>query len=204
MEHSISNLVVGNLELWLGPMFSGKTTQLIQAYKKYLYIGKRVAVINFDQDTRYHKTMLSTHDNMMIPCIQAHKLIHVIDDLNRAEVILINEGQFFEDLFEVVVDLVESKHKIVCISALDGDFKRQRFGRVLDLIPYCDELTRLRALCAKCKDGTKASFSHRVTQETAQVSIGSDNYIPLCRHCYQTSNSIHDERASLVFKMDDI
>ena len=100
-----------------------------------------------------------------------------------------NEGQFFEDIIEVVIDLVEDKHKTVCISALDGDFKRQKFGRVLDLIPFSDITTRLSALCAQCKDGTRAPFSHRVTSETEQVSIGSENYIPVCRKCYQKSNA---------------
>lgn len=186
---TIMNTSNGYLKLWIGPMFSGKTTHLIQAYKEYVYIGKKVAVINFDQDTRYHETMLSTHDKTMIPCIQAHKLENVMKDLEAADVILINEGQFFEDILEVVIDLVEDKHKTVCISALDGDFKRQKFGRVLDLIPYSDITTRLSALCAQCKDGTRAPFSHRVTSETEQVSIGSENYIPVCRKCYQKSNA---------------
>ena len=58
----------GSLDLWIGSMYSGKTTTLIQAYKKYVYIGKKVIVINYDQDKRYHETMLSTHDKVMIPC----------------------------------------------------------------------------------------------------------------------------------------
>jgi len=190
----------GSLDLWIGSMYSGKTTTLIQAYKKYIYIGKKVVVINYDQDKRYHETMLSTHDKVMIPCIQAHRLIHVINDLNKADVILINEGQFFEDLFEVVVELVDRKNKIVCISALDGDFKRKRFGRVLDLIPYCDNVTKLRALCFKCKNGTHAIFSHRVTSETSQVSIGSDNYIPLCRKCYHSQNNITGSVDNIIEK----
>jgi thymidine kinase len=180
MEH-----IIGHLELWIGPMYSGKTTHLIQAYKKYKYIGKNIIVINFDQDKRYHETMLSTHDKIMIPCIQSHNLTNVMEEMINSDVILINEGQFFDDLFETVIDLVENKHKIVCISALDGDFKRQRFGRVLDLIPYCDDLTRLHALCFHCRNGKRASFSYRVTSETTQVSIGSNNYVPLCRKCYQ-------------------
>jgi thymidine kinase len=193
----------GSLDLWIGSMYSGKTTSLIQTYKKHVYIGKRVVVINYDQDKRYHETMLSTHDNLMIPCIQAHFLRDVIDDLNGADVILINEGQFFEDLFDVVIDLVDHKHKNVYIAALDGDFKRQRFGRVLDLIPYCDSVIKLRALCFKCKNGSHAIFSHRVTQETSQVSIGSDNYIPLCRKCYHSENIEENIGSNSQHKIDN-
>ena len=67
---SVQNHNDGYLEMWLGPMFSGKTTQLIQTYKQYSYIDKSIAVVNYDGDKRYHDTMLSTHDKIMIPCIQ--------------------------------------------------------------------------------------------------------------------------------------
>lgn len=176
----------GYLELWIGPMFSGKTTQLIQAYKKYTFIGKKVCVINHTEDTRYHNTMLSSHDKIMIPCIQTATLSDagVTECLMDSDVILINEGQFFEDLYKIVLQLVDVHKKIVGICALDGDFKRERFGRVLDLIPYCDKVTKLRALCSLCRDGKPAIFSHRITDESEQIVIGSDNYMPLCRGCY--------------------
>jgi len=174
----------GYLEMWLGPMFSGKTTQLIQVYKKYSYIGKRVIVINYAEDKRYHDTMLSTHDRTMIPCIQSMRLENVNDQLLEADVILINEGQFFADLYDVVLHLVDVCKKRVYICALDGDFQRNRFGRVLDLIPYCDKVTKLHALCSQCKNGNPALFSHRITTEESQIVIGSDNYVPLCRSCY--------------------
>lgn len=174
----------GYLELCMGPMFSGKTTQLIQAYKQYTYIQKKICVINFHLDTRYHETMLSTHDKTMIPCIQASLLRDVMNEAKNADVILINEGQFFSDLFSVVIELVETYNKTVHIFALDGDFERKRFGAILDLIPYSDTVTKLNSLCAICKNGRKAMFSHRVSQESAQIVIGSDNYQPLCRTCY--------------------
>ena len=101
----------GYLEIILGPMFSGKTTQLIQHYKKNNYIGKTVCVINYSEDTRYHDSMLSTHDKIMIPCIFSSKLGEEDKDLlQKADVIIINEGQFFDDLFEFVLEKVETNH----------------------------------------------------------------------------------------------
>ena len=187
----------GYLELILGPMFSGKTTHLIQAYKKYTYIGKTVATINYYGDTRYDESMLSTHDKVMIPCIQASSISSLWNnpdcsyyaELRAADVILINEGQFFDDLYGCVVDMVENHNKIVYICGLDGDFKRQRFGQILDLIPYCDKMTKLHALCSNCRNGTPAIFSHRITTEALQIVIGSDNYKPLCRACYIILNA---------------
>jgi len=184
---TINNHDDGYLELWLGSMFSGKTTQLVQVYKKYSYIGKQIAVVNYDGDKRYHDTMLSTHDKTMIPCIQCSTLTHILPELQKADVILINEGQFFPDLNAVVVELVEIHKKSIYISALDGDFKRNKFGEVLDLIPYCDKVTKLHALCAYCKNGRSALFSKRITNEVGQVVIGTDNYKPLCRKCYNSA-----------------
>lgn len=186
------HLEEGYLELILGPMFSGKTTQIIQIHNNYSYIGKKVVVINFSEDKRYHDTMLSTHDRKMIPCILSDNLVDnwsntlnpYYSEINEADVILINEGQFFKGLKEVVIDMIEKQGKIVYICGLDGDFKRQKFGELLDLIPYCDKVTKLTSLCSVCRNGKKGLFSCRVTKETAQVVIGSDNYKPLCRSCY--------------------
>lgn len=177
----------GYLELVLGPMFSGKTTYLIQTYKKYAYIGKKVAVINFADDTRYHETMLSTHDKVMIPCIQAKSIQTVYegnDEVKASDVILINEGQFFNDLEEAVLKMVDRDLKTVYVFGLDGDFKREKFGQMLDLIPRCDRVEKLHALCSLCRNGKDALFSHRVSNEEGQVVIGSDNYVSLCRGCY--------------------
>jgi thymidine kinase len=180
----------GYLELILGPMFSGKTTQIIQHYKSYIYIGKKIVVINYAEDKRYHDSLLSTHDKIMIPCVLVKKLSDILEDENvkAADIILINEGQFFEDIFEVTLDFVETQNKKVYICGLDGDFQRNKFGNLLDLIPYCDKITKLSALCSSCKNGTAGLFSHRITNETSQIVIGSNNYRPLCRSCYKKCN----------------
>ena len=156
---------VGHLSICCGCMFSGKTSWLMDQFKKYSYIGKSIAVINYADDKRYHESHLSTHDKHMIPCIQSHLLKDVYNEMEKVDVILINEGQFFPDLYKIVVEMVEKKNKIVHIAALDGDFKRNVFGEILQLIPRCDDYLKLHALCAKCKDGTKASFSHRISTE---------------------------------------
>jgi thymidine kinase len=182
----------GYLEIILGPMFSGKTTQIIQIYNNYSYIEKNVVVINYADDTRYNDSMLSTHDKKMIPCILTYNIQDIwsnplnehYQDIHDADVILINEGQFFDYIKNTVIEMVEQHNKIVYICGLDGDFKRSKFGELLDLIPYCDKVTKLSSLCAQCKNGKKGIFSCRITKETSQIVIGSDNYKPLCRLCY--------------------
>jgi thymidine kinase len=187
----------GYLELILGPMFSGKTTRILEIYNHYSYIQKRIMVINYAEDKRYHETMLSTHDHKMIPCVLEIDLKDMWTNTNnknysqihKSDVILINEGQFFRDLKETVIDMVERNNKTVYICGLDGDFKRNKFGEILDLLPFCDNVVKLKSLCSLCRNGKRALFSHRVTEEQGQVSIGSDNYKPLCRSCYLEKNA---------------
>lgn len=175
----------GYLELILGPMFSGKTSKLMSVYKQCTFCDIPVAVINHSLDVRYSEaSSLSSHDQRAIPCLEADSLraCWARDEVRAADVILINEGQFFPDL-EVVLDMVQSG-KQVYIASLDGDFERKKFGTVLDLIPFADTVTKLKSLCGLCRDGTAAIFSKRVSDEAGQVVIGVDNYIPVCRACY--------------------
>ena len=190
----------GYLEIILGPMYSSKSTRLVEIYKQCKFCNISVSIINHTIDKRYHDTMLSTHDKVMVPCIQENKLSEIwlndiittnnsaVDNdsytlLQNSDVILINEGQFFSDLYEVVVDML-NKNKKVYICGLDGDFERKKFGSVLDLIPLCDKVTKLTSLCSLCKDGTPGIFSMRLTKEREQTVVGSENYIPVCRKCY--------------------
>ena len=181
---SNKNNECGYLEIFIGPMFSGKTSKLIDLYKQYSFCNIPLAVINHSSDTRYDDTMLSTHDKIMIPCIQTSYLARITNDMDNVEVILINEGQFFEDLYDFVVDMLKFNKKIY-VSGLDGDFKREKFGKILDLIPLCDKVTKMTSLCSLCKNGTPGLFSMRLTNEKEQMLIGSSNYIPVCRFCYE-------------------
>lgn len=173
------------LELTLGPMFSGKTTHLIQIYNKHKFIGTNVCVINYFADTRYGPdAVVSSHDLAKIPCVMSNTLDESRDKWMPAQVVIINEGQFFPDLFETVIEMVDLLGKEVYVCGLDADFKRQPFGDILRLIPYCDRVQKLNALCAYCKDGTNAIHSHRIVSCDDQVLIGSDVYVPLCRTCF--------------------
>lgn len=180
----------GYLELILGSMFSGKTSYLLEVYKKCVFCNIPVAVVNYTADNRYTtEPMLSTHDKQMIPCILASSIKDAItnnaETIKDAQTILINEGQFFPDIEETVKELVEVSNKRVYICGIDGDFERKPIGNLLQLIPFSDHIIKLKSLCSLCRDGTPGVFSFRITNEKSQVVIGSSNYIPLCRECYQ-------------------
>ena len=190
----------GYLEIIKGPMFSGKTTRLLDIHKKYSFCGIKTMVINYANDNRYSDDLLSSHDKVMIPCIKALKLSDIIqftadsvdytinkkyyEDFMLVKVILINEGQFFSDIVEWVTIAVEKYHKNVYICGLNSDFKRQKFGNWLDLEPLSDNVVMLHSFCSKCKR-RPGIFSHRLSKEAALEVIGADCYIPTCRKCYK-------------------
>jgi thymidine kinase len=180
-------IATGYLELIIGPMFSGKTSRIVEMYNQCKFCNIPVVAINHAIDNRYDDDLLSTHDKIKIPCIKTSQLNDVSkeQDVLNADVILINEGQFFDDLYQVTVDLLK-KGKKIYICGLDGDFERNKFGQILDLIPLSDKVTKLTSLCSICKNGTPGIFSMRLTGEKVQTLVGSENYIPVCRRCYES------------------
>jgi len=192
----------GYLEIILGGMYAGKTSRLVEIYKQCTFCNISVAVINHSIDNRYDEELLSTHDKIKIPCIKTKRLFDIWTDsinmesnvelvprirdkfkLARSNVILINEGQFFPDLEEFVKNLLLNGKKVY-VCGLDGDFERKKFGQILDLIPLCDKVTKLTSLCSMCKNGTLGIFSKRISCEQIQTIVGFNNYIPVCRNCY--------------------
>jgi len=188
-----------SLSIIVGPMFSGKTWHLIKTfYRVKEQEGKNVAVINYAADTRYGDNVLSTHNQIKIPCLMATRLCDIwlnrmhpnYAEVRGADMILINEAQFFEDLEDVVLDMVENWGKEVEICGLDGTYTRAAFGdaAIFKLMPYADHIEKLQGQCSRCAN--KSSFTHRVSNDEGDIVIGgADKYIPVCRGCYQKLNS---------------
>lgn len=173
----------GRLELIIGNMFSGKSSELIRRLNREKSINKKILVINYDLDNRYSHDSVSTHDNVQVKCIRVNKLSDIDYTLiKEVDSIFIDEGQFFSDLFDSVVSFVDCSKKHVVISGLDGDSYRSTFGDLIKLIPICDTVDKLRAYCNKCNDGTYAPFTKKLTRSNELIDIGgSDKYIPVCR-----------------------
>lgn len=178
----------GRIEIILGSMFSGKSTELIRQHKRYKVINKKVLVIKYHIDKRYDSgNKISTHDKQQIECLSLEKLEHLYDssEFKEADVIIIEEAQFFEDLFNFSTNSADKYGKIVIVAGLDGDFKRNPFGDILKLIPHAEKVSKLSALCTICGDGTKASFTKRIVCSNEITLIGGTNeYLAVCRNCY--------------------
>jgi thymidine kinase len=102
----------------------------------------------------------------------------------EARLIVIEEAQFFKDLYPFVEHAVDVCGKDVLVVGLDGDSERRPFGRITDIIPLCDKITKLTAMCKMCGDGTPAIFTHRKVADTSVIKVGTDTYEALCRKHY--------------------
>ena len=176
----------------MGPMYSGKSSELLRRLRRYQFGGKTTFLIKYSKDTRYdtNNNNLSTHDEIKTKCDYSAEG-KLVDDkrlntkIKDIDVIGIDEGHFYTDI-DVFAENLANSGKVVIISALDSDFRRRAFGIILNLIPKADEYYKLTAIC-KC--GKEASFSKRLTNETEIISIGSaEKYVAVCRKCYFALN----------------
>ena len=181
-----------SLEIILGPMFSGKSSHLLSIIHKYKAIKFPMFIITSAHDTRYKEGSIVNHNQESFP---ADVAVIVLDSIKtntkflEASVIIIEEAQFYPDLFSFVLDCVEVYEKNVIVAGLDGDVGRRPFGKILDLIPYCDSVIKLKALCKMCNDGTEAIFSSRREASALVVDVGgADKYESLCRDHYLAYN----------------
>jgi thymidine kinase len=176
----------GELKLFIGPMFSGKSSELIKEIRLARVINMKVLVVKPSIDNRYDEKMIVSHSFDKEECLTTSELSKIDEIITNYDVIIIDEGQFFKDLKEMVVKWTDVYKKKVIIGSLDGDFMRQPIGSVLELIPYADKCVKLNSLCKICNDGTNAIFSYRLNNNgIEQIKIGgSESYMPLCRKHY--------------------
>jgi len=182
----------GKLELIIGPMFSGKSSELIKKIRILKVINSQFIIIKPSIDTRYELNRIASHNKETEECIVTSDILSITDtDINKYNTIIIDEGQFITNLKIKVLYWVEKLNKHVIIGGLDGDFQRNPIGEILELIPYADNYKKLKAVCKHCNDGTPGIFSHRILNDSNQILIGTnDMYIPLCRKHYLKATAL--------------
>ena len=177
--------MTGRLTVILGPMFAGKSTELMRRVKRELHAKKSCFIVKYQADTRYSHDCMSTHDRLTL---NVNASVSKLGDINPADwmsydVIAIDEGQFFPDIVSFC-EKAADMGKTVYVSALDGDFRRHPFGKVLELIPHSNEVVKLTAVCMMCHE-EDASFTRRTVQsEETELIGGAEMYIATCRRCF--------------------
>ena len=178
----------GRLELILGHMFSGKSAELIRIINRYESINKKILTITHTIDNSYGNGVISSHNRVQKKSISIEKLYSILetDEYKESEIIIVEEGQFFEDLKNFVVRATDVDNKHVIVAGLNGDFRRERFGQILEIIPLAEQITKLSAFCKLCNDGTPGDFSKRIEKDsTEQRLVGNENYyLAVCRKHY--------------------
>jgi thymidine kinase len=184
-----------HLDIIMGPMFAGKSTELIRRIRQLKVIKKKFIVVKPSIDNRYSENHVVSHNNDKEYCIVFENLNNFIQntELNNIDTIFIDEAQFFPDLKSSVEYLVEKLKKNVVIVGLDGDFNRNKFGQIFDLIPFSDTCVKINSLCEFCGDMTPAIFSLKLNNNNNQVEIGSDIYKAVCRKHYNMYNKNNSE-----------
>jgi thymidine kinase len=199
-------------------MFAGKSSAIQSIIRRHQALGWNVFVVTHSMDTRYTtEHAIVNHDKVMMPARATDALIPLLEDPEyvRSRLVVIEEAQFFPDLVPFVLQTIDVRGKHVVVVGLDGDAERRPFGRVLDLIPHCDRVSKLTAMCKQCRDGTPAIFTFAAREDAAVAAndgrpcVGADEkYVPLCRRHFNQAHNAADAPAhtqeSVGNNIDDI
>ena len=174
----------GWIEVICGPMFSGKTEELIRRLVRAQIAKQRVAIFKPTTDNRFSEDYIVSHNQRKIKSIQVEKTSIILDYKNKADVIGIDEAQFFDQSIVDVCRSLANFGKRVVVAGLEKDYLAQGFGSMSNLLIDAEYITKVNAICMRC--GDPANFSHRISNEKKQVVVGEiDKYEALCRRCFQ-------------------
>ncbi|KAK7820166.1 hypothetical protein U0070_003577 [Myodes glareolus] len=165
------------IQVILGPMFSGKSTELMRRVRCFQIAQNKCLVIKYAKDTHYSSNFC-THDRNSMDALPACRLQDVAQEALGVSVIGINEGQFFPHILEFC-ELIVNAGKTVIVAALDGTFQRKAFSSILNLVPLAGSMMKLTAVYMKCF--REAAYTKRLGMEKeVKVIGGADKYHSVC------------------------
>lgn len=175
----------GLCHLVLGPMFAKKTTRVIMYKRRLDKKGSLTLIFKHYSDMRYDNGFqVTSHDKDSEHCIPIHNTSEIFNNENydKADVIIIEEGQFFDvSMVEDCRKIVNSDGKYLIISALSGDYKMRPFGHIHELLCIATSVEMATAYCEYCDDVVDASYTVKIDGSNDQVEVGVDKYAPVCR-----------------------
>jgi thymidine kinase len=176
----------GWIEVISGPMFSGKTEELIRRLKRAQFAKQKVEIFKPSIDTRYNEEMVVSHNKNEIRSTPVPAAANIRILAQGCDVVGIDEAQFFDDeIVAVCNDLANSGIRVI-VAGLDMDFKGNPFGPMPALMATAEYVTKVHAICVDC--GQLAYVSHRTAVDKNLLFLGeTDSYKPLCRQCFNTA-----------------
>lgn len=181
----------GTLEVITGPMFSGKTEELLKRINILKYANIKTLIVKPKFDVRFGEDVIKSRNSISVTALN----VETGDDLielfkkQKYDAVAIDEIHFFkEDLLEVINYLTSKKVRVI-VAGLDQDYLRRPFGIVPSLLAMAEEVTKLKAVCIKCK--LDASCSYRVVKNSDINYLGdSESYEARCRKCHVAGDAI--------------
>lgn len=180
---------MGRIEIICGPMFSGKTEELLRKINRFKYSKKEFLLFKPKIDVRYSKSKVTSHNKSK----ETAHLIDTIDDVKRIcekhkdiKIIAVDEVQFIKSNRPLYLDFLTLKSKgyEIILSGLDMDYRGVPFPLIPEIMAIADEVIKLKAVCFDC--GQDAGMSHKLLKEKEIVDIGAnEKYKALCFKCWK-------------------
>ena len=181
---------LGWIEVICGSMFSGKTEELLRRLKRARFANQHVLIFKPQTDVRYSDKKVVSHDANEIMSTPVENATDLLSKANHADVVAIDEAQFFDDKIIAVCNQLANNGIRVIVAGLDMDFKGNPFGPMPHLMAIAEFVTKVHAICTKT--GNLAHFSHRTSENDDLVLLGErTEYEPLSRAAFNKLNS-HD------------
>ena len=181
---------LGWIEVICGSMFSGKTEELLRRLKRARFANQHVLIFKPQTDVRYSDKKVVSHDANEIMSTPVENATDILSKVNDADVVAIDEAQFFDDEIIAVCNQLANNGIRVIVAGLDMDFKGKPFGPMPNLMAVAEFVTKVHAICTKT--GNLAHFSHRTSENDDLVLLGErTEYEALSRAAFNKLNS-HD------------
>jgi thymidine kinase len=175
----------GWLEVVCGPMFSGKTEELLRRLKRAQIAKQKVQVFKPVIDRRYSETEVVSHSDQRshaTPVENAGRILELVDQ--DTDLVAIDEAQFFDATIVAVCDRLATEGRRVLVAGLDTDYRSEPFDPMPQLMARAEYVTKLLAICVRC--GNPANRTLRVNGGSARVELGAtDRYEAVCRRCHK-------------------
>jgi thymidine kinase len=182
MPHQIPDKT-GWIEVIAGCMFSGKTEELIRRLRRAMIARQKVIVFKPKIDNRYSEREIVSHSEQSLPSEVVEDASEILELAKNAQVVGIDEAQFFKMNIIDVVNKLANEGKRVIVAGLDQDYRGQPFEPMPQLLAIAEYITKTHAICVVC--GNPATRTQRKTLSKDRVVVGaSDIYEARCRKCH--------------------
>jgi thymidine kinase len=173
----------GWIEVITGCMFSGKTEELIRRLRRAQIAKQKVKIFKPRIDARYSENSIVSHNEQSLPSILIDDIIEVLKHSDDAQVIGIDEAQFFNESIVHICNSLAGKGKRIIVAGLDQDYTGKPFEPMPQLLAIAEYITKQHAICVVC--GNPADKTQRKTSESERVIVGAANiYEARCRKCH--------------------